>query len=104
MNKSFREWLLARHQSATPQLDALRRSVLPAAAPTRGAFLRELFAPHRIAWRALAAVWIALLVFHLTLGRPGRASRLPAPPPAAFAAWLAAANSHEAPVQTDFSP
>ena len=104
MNKSFREWLLARHQSATPRLDELRRAALPAAPRTRGAFLRELFAPHRVAWRALAAVWIALLVFSLTVGRPGRAGRLPAPPPAAFAAWLAAANSHDVPVQTDVAP
>ena len=104
MNKSLRELILARHDSATPRLDELRWAALPAAPPTKGAFLRELFAPHRVAWRALAAVWIALLVFNLTVGRPGRAGRLPAPPPAAFAAWLAAANSHEAPVQTDFAP
>ena len=56
MNKSLRELILARHQSATPRLDELRRAALPAAPPTEGAFLRELFAPHRVAWRALAAV------------------------------------------------
>ena len=104
MNKSLRELILTRHQSATPRLDELRRVALSAAPPASGDFLRELFAPHCVAWRALAAVWIALLVFSLTVGRPGRAGRLPAPPPAAFAAWLAAANSHDVPVQTDVAP
>ncbi len=102
-NKTPRDWLLARHTAATPQLDALRRAALPSPAITWRVFVRELIQPNRAAWRTLAAVWFALVVFHFTIGRAD-AGRLPDPPPAVFAAWLASLSTHELTLQTDSAP
>jgi hypothetical protein len=96
--KSPRDWLLARHAGATPRLDELRRAALPTLTPslTWREFFGELFRPHRLAWRTLAAVWIVLLVFHLALGRPSPSSKpTPAPAPEAMIAWFRQLQSHE---------
>lgn len=96
--KSPRDWLLARHADATPRLNELRRAALPSPTPTPTwrEVLGELFRPHRHAWRALAVVWIALLVFHLTLGRPTPATTsTPTPAPEAMIAWFRQLQSHE---------
>lgn len=63
MNKTPREWLLARHATEQATLDALRRAALPAPELDTLAFLRELFVPVRAVWGSLAVVWLALLVF-----------------------------------------
>jgi len=77
--KTPREILLARHQAATPKLDAIRRTALeelnneatktqrwPASfvALLRGGsqkLWRELLWPHPAAWAALAGVWLVIL-------------------------------------------
>jgi hypothetical protein len=63
--KTPRDWLLHRHESATPQLSALRREALPPAALTWRDFLRELFQPQQTLWKSLTAIWLGLLAFHL---------------------------------------
>lgn len=94
-DRTPRDLLLSRHAGAEPQLNRLRRAALPAESPRAGAsLLRELFFPHRTAWRALAAVWLGLAVFHFTLGRP----RPPARPEISFAdleAWLNQSRNRE---------
>lgn len=77
--KTPREVLLARHQAASPKLDAIRRAALeelnneatksprqPAsfvAVFLRGSqkLWRELLWPHPAAWAALAGVWLVIL-------------------------------------------
>ena len=98
--KTPRDWLLSRHASATPQLDALRRSALPARALTWRDLPRELFGPQRHVWRLLTATWIVLAIFQLTLGR-APSPRFPAPSPVAVAAWFAQLNSYETFVSID---
>lgn len=96
--KSPRDWLLERHGGASPRLDELRRASLPTSAPslTGREFFGELFRPHQLAWRALAGVWIGLLVFHLTLGRPSTSpTPTPTPAPEAMIAWFRQLQSHE---------
>jgi hypothetical protein len=69
--KTPREILLARHQAATPKLDAIRNeavSRLPAARrgetfihlPAR--FWQELVLPCRRLWAGLATVWVLILI------------------------------------------
>jgi len=99
--KTPRELLLARHAHSTERLDALRRNVL---SPTRSSLrdvLHELFHPHRIAWRVLAATWVALALFHLTTERPALPPSSPVPSAEAVAAWIAQFKSHETFVQVD---
>jgi hypothetical protein len=93
--KSPRDWLLGRHAARTPRLDDLRRAALPAPSLTWREFFPELFRPHRILWRTLAVIWIALLAFHLTLGRPPAPTNTPPPSASAMIAWLRQLNSHE---------
>ncbi len=97
MNKPFRDHLLARHATVTPRLDALRRAALPPADVTWREFLRELFRPHRAAWRTLAVVWLVLLVLQLAVVNPARPPALagPRPSPEAVAAWFDQLNSNE---------
>lgn len=92
-----RDWLLARHEIATPQLDALRRDLITSLAPSLTAreFFAELFRPHRAAWRALAAVWLVLAAFHFAQRRAAPTPRLPSPPPDAVATWLRQQKHHE---------
>ena len=75
---TLRDHLLARHAAATPQLDAIRRTVLsdsPARhaadhAPVPAAqLLRALFLPDRRLWTTLAATWALLLALHLLNSR-----------------------------------
>ena len=96
MNKPLRDHLLTRHAAAAPRLDALRRAALPPADLTWGDFFRELFRPHRTAWRALVIVWLVLLVLQLAVVNPARPPTLagPAPSPEAVAAWYAQLNSN----------
>jgi hypothetical protein len=82
--KTPREILLARHQSATPKLDAIRRecvdhasvSLAPIVGEGRGEgaafrFLQllwhELILPSRRIWTGLAAVWILLFVANVAM-------------------------------------
>jgi hypothetical protein len=99
--KTPRDWLLDRHISVAAQIDALRRASLPAATPSPVGILREIFRPHRTAWRVLATAWLLLLVFRLTVGRPIPGPALPQPSPDAVAAWFAQLKSHETFAQTD---
>ena len=98
-----REILLARHASARPALDAQRAALLarfgasaalrPAPATSFRDFLallhRELFAPCRHAWSALAAVWLAILAIQ-QLDRIFAPSFVPAPAAASDSASDAA--------------
>ena len=74
--KTPRELLLARHQSATPKLDAIRQAVIagtvgdrtgknsrPTVWPQRlaSSIWHELILPCRPVWTGLAAVWILLI-------------------------------------------
>jgi hypothetical protein len=97
MNKPLRDHLLARHAAAAPRLDALRLAALPPADVTWREFLRELFRPHRSAWRFLAFTWVALLAFQLLVAGPARppAYAGPAPSPEALAACFAQFNFNE---------
>lgn len=63
MKRTPREWILDRHADAQPELDALRRSVLPEPPLDLRAFLRELFVPARQAWLALCLFWLAGLLW-----------------------------------------
>ncbi len=97
MNKPLRDHLLARHAAATLRLDALRRSALPPADVAWREVLRELFRPHRAAWRALAFAWLVLLVLQFAVVNPASPPALagPAPSPEAVAAWFAQLDSNE---------
>mgnify|MGYP001550122860 FL=1 len=93
--KTPRDWLLHRHEPATPQLSALRRDALPPAAFTWRDFLRELFQPQQTLWKALAAIWLGLVVFHLTAARPNKTDRSLTPSPEALAIWWTQVRSNE---------
>jgi hypothetical protein len=100
--RPLRDVLLSRHASAGSRLDALRRTALPGAPiPAGPSVLRDLFFPHRTAWRTLAAVWIALLLFHFTLGRPPP-KITPAIDPAELTAWLNQLKTRETFAHSDF--
>ena len=71
--KAPRELLLERHQTATAQLDAIRREVLrkelpPAASPLQepanwlSVLWQQLIWPSRRAWSVLATTWAVILV------------------------------------------
>jgi hypothetical protein len=76
--KTPRDLLFTRHQAATPKLDAVRREVvsrLSAANPPNpdtssvhllARFWQELILPCRRTWTGLAAVWILILIVHLS--------------------------------------
>ncbi len=95
--KSPRDWLLSRHTTATPQLDTLRRAALPEPPLSFREVLGEIFRPHRNAWRALAAVWVALLAFHFATHRPALAPTLT---PEAAITQLKLLTSHATLAQT----
>ena len=75
--KTPRELLLARHQAATPKLDALRRGVVAGLDPANGRacpgfvarlltlLWRELVFPCRRTWTALVAVWVLLVIINV---------------------------------------
>jgi hypothetical protein len=73
--KTPRETLLARHRSAEPQLDAIRRRVLTPAEenqPQEESALsrviescREFFRVPRIAWVGFAAAWLVIITLNL---------------------------------------
>lgn len=113
--KTPRDWLLARHASTDAQLDALRRATLaqlPAVATSDATAvsltwreaLGELVRPHRVVWRALAVVWIAMALLQFT--RPDSRSPAALSPPSAeaFTAWLSQLKSHETFAQMDRRP
>jgi hypothetical protein len=60
-----------------------------------------IFRPHRVAWRTLAAVWIALLVFQLTIRSGTLHPTTPAPSPELVAAWFSQFSSNETLSQVD---
>lgn len=101
-DQSPRALLLERSAAAAPRLDALRRAALPPAEITPGEFLAEIFRPHRIAWRTLAAVWLLLLALQLAVVNPARPPAFagPAPSPQAVAAWFAQLNLNPNPYET----
>ena len=99
-----RDWLLARHAAITPQLDTLRRAALPEPSLTWREFLREIFRPHRVAWRSLAAAWLLLALFSLTRHHSAPDPKATAPSPEAVALWLAQLQSHETFAQIDRRP
>lgn len=99
--KTSRDWLLDRHAQVSARLDGLRRASLPAPTPSLLAIITEIFRPHRTAWRMLAATWVLLLLFRLTVGRPIPGPATPQPSPDAVAAWFAQLKSHESFAQTD---
>ena len=83
--KTPREILLQRHESAQPKLDAVRREALasithdrPTVTPASSVLKlwEELVLPCRGIWAGLAAVWLGLLVFHLSGSSPARPSML----------------------------
>jgi hypothetical protein len=102
-----REILLARHRSAAPKLDAIRREVLSAEFIREGRRVavpkfrvadtatlpllvwRELIFPCRRTWTALAAVWVALFIFNVSQRDKSELAtrKLPPPSPEAIMAW-----------------
>lgn len=99
-----RDHLLNRHAVAGPQLDVLRRAVLPAPAFSWGEFATELFRPHRHVWQAIVCVWLGLLVWNFASARAHRSDPVAPPPPEAVAAWLAQFKAHAPLAQTDPRP
>jgi hypothetical protein len=98
--KTPRDILFARHQAATPKLEALRREVVNVAADvnrrrqpirefTFAATLakairlpfQELIWPCRRIWTGLAAVWILIFVFNFSQRDPSELMARKAPPP-----------------------
>ena len=102
--KSPRDWLLARHTRASPQLDALCRAALPTPEITWREFLVELFRPHRRVWQTLAIVWVGLLALHFTFQRPTPSILVSPPGPEAVAVWLAQLKSNETFAQIGHHP
>jgi hypothetical protein len=98
------EWLLSRRRNAGPKLDAIRHRALFPESRTWVGFLADLFYPHRIAWRTLLIVWLGLVVFHLTLGRPAHQSPSPAAAPENLNAWLIKLRSNDTIAQIDRLP
>jgi len=102
---SPREILLARHRAVEPRLDALRATVLAEALAAdtpqsdcgHGPILpldwlrtlwRELIFPSRLAWTALAAVWIVLLTLNSSQRRDAdRVTISPVEVAAMLAGW-----------------
>jgi hypothetical protein len=74
MNQTPRDWLLARHRDADPELDAIRHATLAHEAPNWREVLAALFRPHRLTWASLAIVWLLLAIIH-------GATEPPPPPP-----------------------
>lgn len=99
-----RDWLLARHARATTQLDALRRSALPAPDLTWREILAALFHPHRAAWRALVVAWLVMATVYFVQTRTERSSPHPRPSPDALADWLRQLQTHETLAQIDRHP
>ncbi|HVS51318.1 MAG TPA: hypothetical protein VHD62_03090 [Opitutaceae bacterium] len=96
-----RSWLLARHAHTAPKLDIARRAAVADAAMNGDSVVIELFRPYRNAWLGLAAIWIALGLFHLTTAL---VAPKPAPssiPPALAIAWFAENQFHENFAQID---
>ena len=110
--KTPREILLARYQTAEPKLDAVRHAVVlelsaktqrsedAKISETSGGFaalrlcvkklFRELIWPCRRTWAGLAAVWLAIALFHLShreLRQPALAQTAPSPGETRLA-WL----------------
>jgi hypothetical protein len=97
--KTPRDILFARHQAATPKLDALRREIVEGlnnqatkeqswSASLVTLFLccskqfwRELIWPCRRIWAGLAAVWILIFVFNFSQRDPSELMARKAPPP-----------------------
>jgi len=87
--KTSRDWLLASHEAAVPDLDRLRQAALPPTETTWGVVLRDLFFPHRAAWGAIGIVWLGLLALHLTLARNPQRALLHTPSQDAVSAFVA---------------
>ena len=110
--KTPRNILLTRHQAVEPQLDRIRRAVIgefnaktqrsedAKISETSGGFaalrlcvkklFRELIWPCRRTWAGLAAVWLAIALFHLShreLRQPALAQTAPSPGETRLA-WL----------------
>jgi len=90
--KTPREILFQRHESTSPQLDAIRQEVItrhcgPARRDQVGSYAgrlarlgRELFWPCRRIWTGLATVWLLLVIINLSQ-RDGATNRLAKAPP-----------------------
>jgi hypothetical protein len=103
-SKLPRDWLLARHASAKPRLDAARRVAVAACEMSWREFLRAIFRPYLMAWRALALVWLGLLFFQLTVGRSPQPNPVRPAAPDAMATWLAQFKANEYFAQIDRHP
>jgi len=97
--KTPRDILFARHQTAAPKLDAIRREVLAAelnnqetkeqSQPSNfvawflccsNKFWQELIWPSRRIWTGLAATWILIFVFNLSQRDPSEMMARKSPP------------------------
>lgn len=102
-----REWLLSRHAEESSALDRLRVRTLAdlpneiERVSTTRSLVHALFYPNRFAWSAIAAAWIALVVFHFTTNHVARQPVAPKIPPATIAAWLTELKSHDVFAQTN---
>lgn len=120
-SKSPRDWLLARHARVTPQLDALRETVLsPLRAPPSSAannahatapldltwrqLAIALFRPQRTLWATLAAAWLVVVALQLTRPHPSPSTTAATPSAEAIALWLRQSRSHEALAQIHRHP
>jgi hypothetical protein len=94
--KTPREILLARHQAAAPNLDAIRQSTVAAVCDRRNFAERrphtaattifqtiwlELVLPCRRIWTGLAAVWILILIVNVSLHDSSRTMTAKSAPP-----------------------
>lgn len=104
--KSPRDWLLALHAPAQRHLDALRRNALAATPENISGreLLIRVFRPHRLAWRTLATVWVALAALHVVQQSTRPPNRRPAVSPDAVAAWLRQSKAHEGLAQISHRP
>ena len=80
MNQIPRDWLLARHRDAAPELDAIRHATLAHEAPNWREVLAALFGPHRLTWVSLAFVWLILVLLHVATTPPPQPPSSHAPP------------------------
>lgn len=74
--KSPRDILLGRHQSATPELDAIRKGViakLPQASAREPRSLRELWLSLRWHLTAMSAAWIVAMILNFDPSSGGQA-------------------------------
>lgn len=101
-----REWLLDRHASRQSDLDRIRQAAVASettdtGADTVAALIRALVKPNAFAWGMLAAIWAALLAFHVAKPTRPISSQGTRVGPAAVAAFLQQLKNNDRLAQID---